>query len=100
MKITPRLLTAGILIGILLTLAPLFGLLGTIFGVERAFETLGTSGHNNLASLSHSIGMAQIPTVAGLLLCPFGIVILALSIYHCFRTPPASPTTLVPPEMP
>ena len=100
MKITPRFLVAGIVIGALLTLAPLFGLLGTVFGMIHTFNSLGSSGIAQPAALSQSIGISLISTAAGLFLCPIGIVILALSIYHYSRNRPASPTTSVPPEMP
>ena len=98
MKITPRLNIAGIVIGVLLTLAPLFGLLGTVFGMIHAFNSLGSSGNAPPAALSQGIGISLISTATGLFLCPIGIVILALSIYHYTKKRPASPTTIVPPQ--
>ena len=39
-----RLETAGIVLGSLLTLSPLFGLIGTVLGMMGAFSALGSSG--------------------------------------------------------
>ena len=85
MKAKRRLLIAGIVMGALLTLAPVFGLLGTVFGMMRAFDTLGSTGLGDPQALSASIGDTLIATAAGLFLCPVGIVVLTLSLVFFFR---------------
>ena len=100
MKNTPRLIIFGIVIGALFTLAPLFGLLGTVFGMARAFQAVGNSGISNPASLSHSVDIVMISTPIGLLICPIGIIILVISIYYYFKNPTAKQTTVVPTQAP
>ena len=85
MKAKRRLLIAGIVMGALLTLAPVFGLLGTVFGMMRAFDTLGNQGVADPQALSASIGDTLISTVAVLFLRPVGIVLLTLSLVCFFR---------------
>ena len=90
-----RLLIAGIVIGSLLTLAPLFGILGTVFGMMRAFNTLGSSGVGDPAVLSADITTVLFSTAAGVFLFPVGVLILPLSLVFFLRlrtsTPPHSP---------
>ena len=76
---------AGIVVGALLTMATLFGLLGTVFGMVRAFHALGPTGIADPRGLSHSVGNAVVSTAGGLILCPFGIALLAVSLVFYFR---------------
>jgi hypothetical protein len=71
----------GIVLGILLTLAPLFGLLPILISMTRAFLALGASH-----SVSGFPDNALVSTAAGLFLCPIGIVILAFSLLFYFRS--------------
>jgi len=91
-------LVFGIVLGALLTLSPVFGMLGTVFGMTHAFQTLGNSGIADPRSLSNSIGTTLLSTAAGLFLCPFGIVILTVSLVFYFRVRKACPPSL--PEIP
>ncbi len=47
---------------------PMIGLLGTVFGMIRAFSTLGTSGIGDPSKLSTAIGEVLIATASGLLI--------------------------------
>jgi len=79
-------LKTGIVVGCLLTVAPLFGLLGTIFEVRRAFDSLGSSGIGDPTKLSTSVGTSLVSTAVGLGLCPIGLLILILSlVFHARR---------------
>ncbi len=100
MKAKRRLLITGIVIGSLLTLSPLIGLLGTIFGMNRAFKTLGSSGVADPHALAAEISTVLYSTAAGLFLLPLGIIILSLSLVFFFRqrasTPPPFPQRPTP----
>ena len=91
MKTKRRLTIAGIVFGALLTLAPAFGLLGTVLGMSRAFSTLGDSGITDPKALSDSVGVTLVSTATGLFLFPFGIVILTLFLIFYFRLRASSP---------
>jgi biopolymer transport protein ExbB len=77
-----RLITAGLVIGTLLTLSPVFGLLGTVVGMMNAFQALGTQGAGDTGQLSVGIGEVLVSTIVGLILFIPGVVILTLSIIH------------------
>lgn len=49
------------------TIAPLLGLLGTVWGVLEAFEDMGAQGSVNLATIAPSLSTAMLTTVVGLL---------------------------------
>lgn len=76
---------AGIVIGVLLTLAPLFGLFGIFLGMARAFHALGRAGIADPKGLSIDIHGALISTALGVLLCPIGIIVLTVSLIFFFR---------------
>jgi biopolymer transport protein ExbB len=65
------------IIGLLLQLAPLFGLGATVIGMLSAFRTLGSAGVGDPAALSASIGTVLIFTAIGLLLGIIGFFLLA-----------------------
>jgi hypothetical protein len=71
----------GIVLGILLTLAPVFGVLPILISMTRAFLALGTS--HPVSGLPDN---ALVSTAAGLFLCPIGIVILTFSLLFYFRS--------------
>jgi len=96
MKTKRRILIAGIGVGSLLTLSPVFGLLGTVFGMTRAFRTLGSSGIADPQTLSASIGTTLISTAVGLFLCPLGIVLLSVCIIFLIRLRASTPPPLPP----
>ena len=88
------LLIAGIVAGILLMLGPLWGMLGTTFGMTRAFTVLGQSGVVDPSDLSASISRVLISSVAGFVACPIGIVLLIVCIVQLQKT------GRVPPPLP
>ena len=55
-------------ISTIVTLAPMLGLLGTVWGVLDAFAEMGTEGSANLATIAPSISAALVTTVVGLLI--------------------------------
>ena len=58
-------------IGLVVTvvgLAPMLGLLGTVWGVLDAFFEMGSAGSANLATIAPSISSALVTTVVGLLI--------------------------------
>ena len=91
---THGLLIAGIVIGSLLMLSPLVGLLGTVFGMTRAFNTLGSSGIADPQALSASVHTVLVSTAVGFFLCPVGIVLFTLSLIFFFRLRASRPPPL------
>ena len=88
------LLVAGIVIGCLLTLGPLWGLIGTVLGMMNAFTTLGKQGVSDPAALSASVGEVLVSTAVGIFVAPIGAIILAVCIVVLVRSqqkPPALP---------
>ena len=53
---------------------PMFGLLGTVWGVLDAFAEMGTAGSANLATIAPSISAALVTTVVGLLVAIPGVI--------------------------
>lgn len=95
MKAKRRWLIAGIIVGALLSAAPIIGFFGTVLGMTQAFSALGSSGVADPQALSNSIGTTLISTAVGFSLFPIGIVILVLSLVFFVRlqnsTPPPLP---------
>ena len=60
--------------------APFIGLFGTVLGIIRSFQSIGTSGVTSLASVAPGISEALVATAAGLL-----AAIPALMAYNHFR---------------
>ena len=83
----------GIVCGALLTLSPLWGLLLSVFSMSQAFARLGNSGITDPRHLALDVGHSLIATTIGIILCPVGLLILALSIYFLTRKtdPPPLP---------
>lgn len=69
-------LRAGLVVGALLTCAPLFGILGTMVGMARAFRTLGDSGIGDPRSLAGALGETLSVSAGTLALFPIGLVLL------------------------
>ena len=91
------LITAGLVIGTLLTLSPVFGLLGTVVGMMNAFQALGTHGAGDTGQLSVGIGEVLGSTIVGLILFIPGVVILMLSIIHHRRAKRPTDALQTPP---
>ena len=81
---------AGLVVGALLILAPVLGLLDTVFHMTRSFQLLGTSGIAQPDALSHHIGGVLAGVAVGILLCPVGIVLFTLSLIFYLQARNAS----------
>jgi len=96
------LLISGIVVGSLLTVGPFVGMLGTVFGMQRAFDTLGSSGIKDPERLSAEIGTVLYSTVAGVVALPIGLLTLALCIPFLVldyrKTPPPLPQPPLAPD--
>ena len=62
------------LIATVVAVAPMLGLLGTVWGVLDAFYEMGSAGSANLATIAPSISSALVTTVVGLLIAFPGII--------------------------
>jgi biopolymer transport protein ExbB/TolQ len=56
------------------TIAPMVGLLGTVWGMLDAFAEMGAAGSANLATIAPSISAALVTTVVGLLIAIPGVI--------------------------
>ena len=61
-------------IATVVALAPMLGLLGTVWGVLDAFAEMGSAGSANLATIAPSISAALVTTVVGLIVAIPGIM--------------------------
>jgi biopolymer transport protein ExbB len=69
-------------ISLLITAAPLLGLLGTVMGMIRTFDTLGRGTEAGLAEgMAHGISMALVTTEAGLAVA----IPAVLMLYYAHR---------------
>lgn len=85
----------GVVLGVLLTLSPLWGLLLTVLNMSHAFAILGKTGVSDPRHVALAVGDGLMATTIGIILCPVGLVVLGLSIYFLNRktvpTPPPLP---------
>jgi biopolymer transport protein ExbB/TolQ len=91
------LITAGLIVGSLLSLSPLVGMAGTVIGMVKSFQALGTSGAGDTGQLSVGIGEVLVSTAVGFVLFIPGVVILTLSIIHYRRAKKRIAATQSPP---
>jgi flagellar motor component MotA len=89
-----KLAVAGIVVGSLLTLSPLFGVIGTIIGMIGAFNKLAESGIADPQALSGHIHTTLVSTATGLFLFPVGLVVLTVSIIFYLRRKASLPPPL------
>ena len=59
---------------------PLFGLLGTVIGMVRAFKKIRTGGSEDPAALADDISVALFSTAGGLAVSIIGLVGLVISV--------------------
>ncbi|HUY90642.1 MAG TPA: MotA/TolQ/ExbB proton channel family protein [Pirellulales bacterium] len=71
-------LTAWLVAGIVLALGPVLGTLPTMLGMVTAFRDLDQGGPQ-AADLEGSVRLGMWLTIAGLLVCPVGIMIVVVS---------------------
>jgi len=95
------LLITGIVVGALLALGPLWGMLGTVLGMTRAFNVLDGRGISDPNALSGAIGATLFATAFGLIACPVGIGLLVVCIVMLKKgkgpqSPPSIPIDSAP----
>jgi len=64
-------------IQVLVSLCPLFGLLGTVLGMVGVFEVIAISGNDDGQAMARGVYRATIPTMAGLVVAMTGIYFAA-----------------------
>lgn len=62
------------LIGTIVALCPLFGLLGTVWGMIEVFQVLATTGGADPKSMAGGVKQATIPTMAGMVAAISGVL--------------------------
>lgn len=67
-------------LGAVANITPMLGLLGTVFGMIKAFDVISQSGTGNPGLVASGISEALITTAAGMV-----VGIPALALYHYFR---------------
>lgn len=66
----------------LVTLCPLYGLLGTVTGMIEVFDVMNTFGNTNSRSMASGISRATLPTMAGMGAAIYGLFATRLLIRH------------------
>jgi len=61
------------LLGVMVTLCPLFGLLGTVTGMIDVFNVLAVTGGGDAKSMASGVSRATIPTMAGMVAALSGV---------------------------
>ena len=74
-----------IVIGSIFSLGVVWGLIGTIFGMTRAFNAMGAEGMGQPEALAEDIGIALYTTAIGFIMTPIGIVFLGIGIWWMIR---------------
>lgn len=92
-KVTRRILWRNVAIGsgILMIVAPLFGLLGTVFGMVGAFDTLGIEGGADPGQLAGDISLALTTTAGGLVISALSLIVFLVSLVLMIRSRPGKP---------
>jgi biopolymer transport protein ExbB len=67
-------------LGAVANITPMMGLLGTVFGMIKAFDVISQSGSGNPGLVASGISEALVTTAAGMI-----VGIPALAMYHFFR---------------
>jgi len=57
----------------LISMCPMIGLLGTVYGMVEVFEVLSFLGTGNPRAMSSGVAMATIPTMSGMVITLFGL---------------------------
>lgn len=57
----------------LVAIAPLLGLLGTVWGMIEVFDVMALSGSSNARAMAGGVFKATIPTMAGMVVALFGL---------------------------
>ncbi|MEY2821239.1 MAG: hypothetical protein RJA37_586 [Verrucomicrobiota bacterium] len=70
-------------VGAWLQVAPVLGIVGTIFGMSKAFKILAHSGAGDPARLSAAIGDVLIYTIIAVSMALIGLVLVTIAITAC-----------------
>lgn len=82
-----RLSNAGIVLGVLLCLSPLYGGMSTVIALTQAFQAIGAaSGAEDPGALGQAVGETLITLVTRLYFLPIGVPVLLLSLILRGRT--------------
>ena len=57
----------------LISMCPMIGLLGTVYGMIEVFEVLSFLGTGNPRAMPSGVAMATIPTMSGMVITLFGL---------------------------
>ena len=66
-------------------LCPLLGLLGTVTGMIKVFETMAVSGSGNVRSMAAGVSFATVPTMAGMVAALSGVAVSAYLVNKASR---------------
>jgi hypothetical protein len=67
-------------LGVALFTGPIWGLLGTVIGMIRAFSTLGENSDDSATALAHDISVAMYTTMIGLGLGLVGAILILVAL--------------------
>lgn len=74
--------------GAWLQLGPVFGLIGTVIGMTRSFNEIGTGGPGDPEILAEHISLALRTTAYGMILALIGFVLLLIALFSSkYRAP-------------
>lgn len=73
------------LIATAVALCPLLGLLGTVTGMIKVFETMASAGSGNVRSMAAGVSFATVPTMAGMVAALSGVAVSAYFINRAIR---------------
>lgn len=61
-------------INLIVVIAPLLGLLGTVMGMMEVFDVMATTGSSNARGMAAGVSKATIPTMAGMVVSLSGVL--------------------------
>ena len=85
MKEQPALSRFLAMIGVLVAVAPLLGLLGTVLGMIQTFQVISIYGTGNAGAMANGISIALITTEAGLLIAVPGLLLSGVLMQQSWR---------------
>jgi biopolymer transport protein ExbB/TolQ len=91
---------AGIVVGSILALGPVWGAIGTAVGMMHAFNTLGGAGISDPRALSADIGHTLTASAIGMIACPVGIILLTICLISRARSKREAPLPPLPASPP
>jgi len=89
-----KLIIAGIAIGAILALGPVWGSIGAFWGARRASALLNQPGISDYPAFDSTIGAVLLIVRLGLIACPIGLALCIFSIFKfqaIHRRPPPLP---------